>query len=104
MAPAEMARLLIIGGMEELGPDAPRFHQELGARLHLRPGDSVLLLGGNSAFVRSGAIAAGARPEAIVIAASIEDIAARLHAFRGAVFIKGSRRYQLERLVPGAGH
>jgi len=103
-APPAQARLYILGSMEELGPEAPQFHEELGRSLRLRAQDLVCLLGSNAAAVRTGALAAGARPEAIEIAETIEPIASRLAAFTGAVFIKGSRRYQLERLVPGAAH
>jgi UDP-N-acetylmuramoyl-tripeptide--D-alanyl-D-alanine ligase len=103
-APSDQPRLYILGAMEELGPEAPRFHEELGRSLALRPQDVVCLLGSHAAAVRTGALAAGARSEAIEIAETIEPIAHRLEAFDGAVFIKGSRRYQLERLVPGAAH
>ena len=38
----------------------------------------------------------------IQIASSLETVAAVLAEWRGAVFLKGSRRYQLERALAGA--
>ena len=38
----------------------------------------------------------------IQIASSLETISVRVAEWRGAVFVKGSRRYQLERALAGA--
>ncbi len=101
-APAALPRLFLIGGMEELGPDSARYHTEVGGRLQLRPEDELWLIGGQAAAFRTGALAAGARAAQITLATSLAPLAARLAGFQGAVFIKGSRRYQLETLVPEA--
>ena len=37
IAPADQPRLFVLGGMEELGADAERYHRELGGALRLRP-------------------------------------------------------------------
>ena len=101
-APAAWPRLFLIGGMEELGPETARYHEEVGARLRLRPEDELFLIAGQAAAFRAGVLAAGGRAAQITIAPSLEPLAARLAGFRGAVFIKGSRRYALETLVPDA--
>jgi UDP-N-acetylmuramoyl-tripeptide--D-alanyl-D-alanine ligase len=102
VAPAGEPRLYILGGMEELGPDSPRYHRELGGRLQLRPGDFAYVLGPEAAAAREGALAAGNPPERIEVAGGLAPVAERLAGFAGAVFIKGSRKYALESLLPDA--
>ena len=89
--------------MEELGSDAARYHRELGAKLRLRAGDFVYLIGGHAESIRDGALASGMNVSQIELASSIESIASGVSGFHGSVFIKGSRRYQLERSVEGIG-
>jgi hypothetical protein len=36
----------------------------------------------------------------VAIATDLSDIADRINRFSGAIFVKGSRRYQLERALP----
>lgn len=102
IAPLAEPRLFVIGGMEELGTEGTRYHRELGRRLNLRPEDRVFVMGGEAHQVRLGAVEAGADPDQLEVVDSIEPIATALAAFQGAVFIKGSRRYRLERLLEGA--
>ncbi len=97
-----MPRILVLGGMEELGSDAPRFHRELGQRLRVRASDHVYIVGENAREVREGALGAGASPAQISVVDDLEPVTRRLAEFRGAVFIKGSRRHQLERVLPSA--
>ncbi len=99
-APAELPRLYVIGGMEELGAAAADLHRHLGTALRdaLRPGDSAVVLAAASQDV-----VAGAEHSAVVAAADLDEVRARLASFRGAVFIKGSRRYRLESLLAAAG-
>lgn len=98
IAPAELPRLYVLGCMEELGPDAARHHRELGAQLRLRPQDEVFVIGTHAADVKAGAPA----PEAsrIEILDTLAPAAARVASFRGAIFLKGSRRYELEKALP----
>jgi hypothetical protein len=44
----------------------------------------------------------GARPEQVEVVTSLEAIAARVADWRGAVFVKGSRRYALEKVLGAA--
>jgi len=100
---AEGPRLFVLGCMEELGPDSFVHHENLGANLRLGPDDHVCVIGDQAAAVKRGALAAGARPDQVEVMESIETMAARYAAFAGAVFLKGSRRYQLERILEN-GH
>jgi UDP-N-acetylmuramoyl-tripeptide--D-alanyl-D-alanine ligase len=102
VAPSGEPHLLVIGCMEELGSDARRYHVELGRSLRLRPGDHLAAVGGLAGAIRQGALEAGAQPGQIEVADTIGPISARLSAFRGSVFVKGSRRYELERAFAGA--
>jgi len=107
IAPADAPRLFVLGGMEELGAEAERHHRELGRALRLRPQDAVFAIGDHAGAVRAGALAAGAAPERVTVVDSLEPIAAALVGWRGAVFVKGSRRHALERILetgaPAAG-
>jgi UDP-N-acetylmuramoyl-tripeptide--D-alanyl-D-alanine ligase len=101
VAPSAEPRLLVIGCMEELGSEARRYHVELGRSLRLRPGDQLAAVGGMATAIRQGALEAGAEPGQIEVADTVGPISARLSAFRGSVFVKGSRRHELERAFAG---
>jgi UDP-N-acetylmuramoyl-tripeptide--D-alanyl-D-alanine ligase len=104
LAPVEDGpRLFVLGCMEELGPDSFVHHENLGANLQLGPDDHVCVIGDQADAVKRGALAAGARPDQIEVVDSLEAMAAMYAAFAGAVFVKGSRRYQLERILEN-GH
>lgn len=112
MAPAGQPRLYLVGGMEELGDETAAYHRRLGEFLAraLRPEDVALVLAAPAA---SEAVVAGAADTRVVAAPDLAAMRARLESHTGAVFIKGSRRYQLESLLlpnvtvaetPGVGH
>lgn len=104
VAPAEDPRLYVIGCMEELGADAPSYHRQLGKSLSLRSNDLAVVVGGQADSVLKGALEAGAQTSQVEVVPTIEGLEARLAEFRGSVFVKGSRRYQLERAFLGAEH
>ncbi len=109
LAPANLPRLYLLGGMEELGTAAADYHHRLGAGLHLRECDRVAVLGPFAAAVEEGLLAAGNARSQVTVAATLEELRGPLAEFRGAVFVKGSRRFQLESLfsvpsVPAASH
>ncbi len=99
LTPDDEARLFLLGGMEELGAECAQKHQELGRSLELKPGDRVLVIGTGSAEVREGALAARARPDQLEVLESLDGVAERIAAWRGPIFIKGSRRYRLETVL-----
>jgi UDP-N-acetylmuramoyl-tripeptide--D-alanyl-D-alanine ligase len=98
-APADEPRLLVLGGMEELGERAADYHCKLGLTLSLGELDHAIIIGPHARDVQAGAIVAGSRPDQIQIATSLEAVRARLAGFRGAVFMKGSRRHALEKAL-----
>lgn len=102
IAPAGQPRLYVIGGMEELGADSAAYHRRFGVALAaaLREGDSALVL---AAAPAAAALVEGANDARVVAAPDLAALRARFEAHAGAVFIKGSRRYQLESLLAPAG-
>lgn len=99
-------RVLVLGEMRELGPQAHELHRDVGrAAAAVRP--AVLLAVGPAArgYVE-GAMAAGMPADALVW---VPDVEAALPVVRGmvragdAVLIKGSRAVAMERLVAGLG-
>lgn len=103
VAPHEGPRLFVLGCMEELGPDSPEHHRALGRSLRLREDDRLFVTGTQAAAVREGLAGQGLPPGRCEVVESLEPVAAVFAAWPGAVFVKGSRRYQLERILgPGA--
>lgn len=102
IAPTNEPRLYVLGCMEELGPESPSYHRELGRSLSLRAGDQVFAIGTHAEDICAGASGSPDARSRIHIAQSAEAIARTVDLWRGAVFIKGSRRYQLERALPAA--
>jgi UDP-N-acetylmuramoyl-tripeptide--D-alanyl-D-alanine ligase len=101
-SPPGEPRLLVIGCMEELGTEAERYHLELGRSVRLRRGDQLVAIGSLAGAIRQGALEAGADPDQIEVADEVGALSAHLSAFRGSVFVKGSRRHELERAFLGA--
>jgi UDP-N-acetylmuramoyl-tripeptide--D-alanyl-D-alanine ligase len=99
MVGEDRPRLYVIGSMEELGPDSARYHRQFGRTLLLQPGDHLYAIGGQAAALREGLLENGNDPAQVEVIASLEPVRARLAGFRGAVFLKGSRRYQLETVL-----
>lgn len=100
IVPPNEPRLLVLGGMEELGPEAAEYHRELGRSLRLRRGDRAIVIGDHAAAVQAGAVAAGHPAEQVEVVQSRVPITEQMSAWRGAVFVKGSRRYALEQALP----
>lgn len=103
-APEAQPRLFVLGGMEELGVESERYHRALGRSVRLRPSDFLVAIGTHAGAVLAGALEAGNRSDQMEATRSPEPAAARLAEFRGAVFIKGSRKYALERLAGEVAH
>jgi len=102
LAPAGRPRLFVLGCMEELGAESASYHRALGAELRLGPADRAVLIGEQAEQIRVGARAVGARDDQLTIAGTPEGAAGIVAGFAGAIFIKGSRRYRLETLVPAS--
>ena len=97
VAPQGEPRLLVLGCMEELGGESRRYHLELGRSLRLRPDDQLVVICGLAEAVRQGAVEGGTEPKQVTISESVAPLVDRLSAFKGAVFVKGSRRHELEK-------
>ncbi len=93
--PAE-PRVYVLGCMEELGPAAAEYHRRLGRRLRLRPEDRLFVIGDHAAAVCDGLREGGNPAARFEVVTDLGAVAAFLAGFQGAVFLKGSRRYQLE--------
>ncbi len=100
VSPAADPRLFILGGMEELGADSPELHRALGRSVPMRSQDFLTVVAEHAAEVRAGALEGGSADSQIAVEATIAPVAARLAEFQGSVFVKGSRRYALEKSLP----
>lgn len=103
---AGQPRLYVLGSMEELGAESAAYHRQLGRLLHLRGGDFLFALGSQAAALREGLLENGNPAAQIAIVADVAPVRERLAGFKGAVFLKGSRRYHLETVLdpPAVAH
>jgi UDP-N-acetylmuramoyl-tripeptide--D-alanyl-D-alanine ligase len=99
IAPTDAPRLFVLGCMEELGADAAAHHQALGRSLRLRGEDQLFVIGTHAHDVCAGVLHQGDFTRQIQIVATLEPVTAFLADWRGSIFVKGSRRYQLEKIL-----
>jgi UDP-N-acetylmuramoyl-tripeptide--D-alanyl-D-alanine ligase len=99
ISPANEPRLFVLGCMEELGADAAAHHQALGRSVRLRDEDQLFVIGTHAHDVCAGVLQNGNFTRQIQIVATLEPVSAFLTDWRGSVFVKGSRRYQLEKIL-----
>ena len=101
-APTGAGRCYILGAMDELGSDAEVLHQEVGQQLVLGPHDRVLFVG-PQALTQAytvGALEAGCSSDQLQCVSDVEKIKSIVAEFKGSLFLKGSRSYALEQLLP----
>ncbi|KXU35481.1 hypothetical protein AXK11_06255 [Cephaloticoccus primus] len=101
-APTELPRLFVLGGMEELGAEAAMHHRALGRSLsrELRPQDRVFAIGEEAEALRQGVVdTRRVAPDQIEVARDFEPVRGAVARWRGAIFLKASRRYRLETLL-----
>jgi UDP-N-acetylmuramoyl-tripeptide--D-alanyl-D-alanine ligase len=96
---ADLPRLYVLGCMEELGSGSAAYHRQLGRSLLLRPGDFLFVMGEQAGAVRAGLLENGNDPAQVAVVAELAPVRERLAGFKGAVFLKASRRYQLETVL-----
>jgi UDP-N-acetylmuramyl pentapeptide synthase len=99
ITPQGMARFYILGAMDELGTTAPAQHKAIGRLLKLRPEDRAAFVGSN---VLTEAYASAISAQQYIRTDSVEKIKSIIAQFRGAIFLKGSRTYSLEKLLPSS--
>ncbi len=97
--PADQPRIYVLGSMEELGTLAAEYHQQLGRTMHLRRGDFIFMIGNQADALREGLLENGNDPAQLAVITDLGAVRDRLNGFKGAVFLKGSRRYQLETIL-----
>ena len=97
--PQGMARFYILGAMDELGTTAPAQHEAIGRLLKLRPEDRAAFVGSNEL---TEAYASAIPAQQYIRTDSVEKIKSIIAQFQGAIFLKGSRTYSLEKLLPSA--
>jgi UDP-N-acetylmuramoyl-tripeptide--D-alanyl-D-alanine ligase len=99
VAPVDQPRLFILGCMEELGAGAAAHHHALGRSLRLRQDDQLFVIGTHAHDVCAGILEQGDCTRQIQIVSTLDPVSAFLADWRGSVFVKGSRRYQLEKIL-----
>jgi len=95
-----LPKLLVLGGMNELGDSSELLHQKTGEMIFLGPNDRAVLIGKDASHMASGMIQNGAQDENITLVPETESARSLIQNFKGAVLLKGSRSYRLEKLVP----
>lgn len=103
IAPAAEPRLYVIGCMEELGTEAAAHHRTLGRSIPLRAFDRLFAIGTHAEEIAAGLRERGEGALPVQIVSSLDPVAACFADWHGAVFIKGSRRYQLEHVLDSPG-
>ena len=100
-ADSGMARLFVLGGMGELGPESEALHFGVGEKLPLcAETDFLALFGGNASEIGKGAIARGFPRDRVLEFSDINELRDFIGDFRGNVMLKGSRAFALERAIP----
>ena len=97
---ASTPRLYVIGSMAELGTQASEFHFDIGRQISLHRHDHIFLIGEHAEAIQQGLIEARHSLEQITLDPPIEVMRTVLEQFKGAVLLKGSRAYELEKLLP----
>lgn len=98
--PETMRRSYVLGGMGELGDEAPGLHYRVGQILPLRSQDQVFLYGQHVDCIAQGLLDKGVNPASITIAQTFEDLARHLKDLQGAVLLKASTVYAFWKLLP----
>ena len=93
-------KLLVLGGMNELGNMSQKLHFETGKAILMDEKDRAILIGGHAREMAQGMIDSGARLDQLVVLENAENGRPLIEEFDGPVLLKGSRSFRLEELVP----
>ena len=99
----DQSHLYVLGSMKEMGPESEYWHRQTAETMYLQSGADVYLVGEEAQAMAEGLKARGISPSLVHIVEDSKDLAERLRVFDGAVFLKGSRSYGLESLLPKGG-
>lgn len=94
-------RIAVLADMKELGPDAPKFHREIGEYIAVHPVDQVVLLGGLAAEIGHG-LCASSSPVPVVFCEELEQVGQWLNGNLkqgDCVLFKGSNSMKLSQAV-----
>lgn len=95
-------KIAVLGDMLELGPEAEKFHTEIGESVPERAFDLLLTIGEHARKIREGAIRKGMRPGCALHFETPQDLIFALSETVGlgdVVLVKGSRGMRLETVV-----
>jgi len=97
-------RVLVMGDMLELGPDAPELHHAIGREAAESGIELLVLVGEVTQATAAGALEAGMPPRAVrhlgTVDAAVDELAGQLRD-GDVVLVKGSRAMGLEAVVEG---
>ena len=96
----QSARLFVLGKMEELGEQSIEMHKEVLSQMPLKSEDSILLIGDDLQELSS--FMEGLDCAAVGIYDEISQVYDKVQQWEGYVFLKGSRKAGLERLLEGS--
>ncbi|MEO0794856.1 MAG: UDP-N-acetylmuramoyl-tripeptide--D-alanyl-D-alanine ligase [Verrucomicrobiota bacterium] len=100
IAPPELPKTFVLGGMKELGDASDSLHEKVGAHLILDRDDRAVLVGEEAKAYEEGLRKGGAIAEQITWVEDASEALATVQDRSGAVFVKGSRAYALEQVLP----
>jgi UDP-N-acetylmuramyl pentapeptide synthase len=97
---SDLAKLYVLGGMEELGEEGPRLHHEVALSMAVKKRDRIVLIGEKASWMAEGLLEGGAGDDQVMVFPHADDAIALVEDFDGAVLFKGSRLNRLESLLP----
>jgi UDP-N-acetylmuramoyl-tripeptide--D-alanyl-D-alanine ligase len=102
VAPEGQARCYVLGAMNELGAESVSMHRSIGRLLQLGPHDQAYFVGPEilTTSYLKGTLDAGADPKSLQCVTDVASISSAVAEFSGTLFLKGSRSYALEQLLP----
>ncbi|MGE9290819.1 MAG: UDP-N-acetylmuramoyl-tripeptide--D-alanyl-D-alanine ligase [Puniceicoccales bacterium] len=92
-------RVWVIGGMGELGEDSSSWHRKLAKDLPILSGDRVFLVGGLTVEMIPVLREKVSEPEDVCFDESVDAVLERVAETEGVLFLKGSRKYKLEKIL-----
>ena len=98
----DLPKLYVLGSMNELGEDSWDQHKQTGHTITLGLEDRAVLIGKQADAYKEGMLETGNDSASISIVDDIDQAASFVIDFEGAVLLKGSRSYGLERLLQKA--
>ena len=95
-----LPKLYVLAGMEELGDEGKDLHYSVGGCIDLEEDDLVILIGEKAAWIAPALLAKGYDENKIIVLSKAIDAIPIVEDVDGMVLFKGSRSYELEKLLP----